>query len=239
MSAIHTHTVNAIGGIMEQSKRIMLRTIARKIGVEPDELYDKYCTKPVQLRMANTISIDGIAIQDGPVFLEPPRTKKEVRTHTHTRTRTRTHTRTSLDDTEGTHSLREPEPKKTLDDLFTSLTEENKETVNKAITDIRTECMRIVREIGDRMKEGKIFEKEETRPLLKPLNTLMIGYDHIFPNKMRLNRFNRYITNVLHGSDPTKDKRLRNLARDNPETFFDNIILRVKRGMVETLSSES
>jgi hypothetical protein len=231
MSAIHTHTVNAIGGIMEQSKRIMLRTIARKIGVDPDELYDKYCTKPVQLRMANTIRIDGIAIQDGPVFLEPPRTKKDVRT--------RTRTLASLDDTEGTHSLREPEPKKTLDDLFTSLTEENKETVNKAITDIRTECMRIVREIGDRMKEGEIFEKEETRPLLKPLNTLMIEYEHIFPNKMRLNRFNRYITNVLHGSDPTKDKRLRNLARDDPETFFDNIILRVKRGMVETLSSDS
>jgi adenylate kinase family enzyme len=215
MSAIHVQTVDALNVLIQEMRRGMIKHIAKKIDLDPDELVERYCDKPVDLKMCNTINIKGIAIQDGPVFLTPPVPSKP-------------------------RSVRTKAKKETVTDeeLFDKLSEKNQTVINNAIQTIREECVKVIDVFGERMKKSEIIDKKETRSILKPLDELFSMYemDGIITKKQRMNRFNRNLTNILHGADPSKDKRLREIAKENPELFFENLIARVKRSMIENLS---
>lgn len=222
MSAIHAHTIDALGVIIQDMRRRMLRHISTKIGVDEDELIEKYCEKPIPLRACNTIHIEGVVVQEGPVFLEPTNASlKQSKSRTVTR-------------------LIKKKPDLSMDDLREKLGTEKTEYIDTVVSDIRSVCMCIVEQIGERMKCGEIFHRKETQKILKPLYTLFVKYETsgILTKKQRMNRFNRNLTNVLHGADPTKDKCLRKLARENPEQFFDNLINRVKYAIIENFLSE-
>jgi hypothetical protein len=218
---IHAYTIDTLSIIIEDMKRKMIHHIAHKLDLSEEEMKEKYCNDPVELRVCNTIQVQGIAIQEGPVFMDPPKhpvsKKKQSR------------------------STRKPsEPKPTIEELQNKLEEGVIERVNTAIDSIRTETTKLVSEVGERMIAGETLDRKETRILLKPLNEVLndIESSGLITKKQRMNRVNRNITNILHGADPTKDKRLRKIAREDPTKFFEIVLDRVKCVIIQNLSKE-
>lgn len=211
MEPIHAHTVDAMTVLIQDMRRRMIHHIANKLDLDEDEMKTRYCSEPIRLKVCNTIQTNGIVIQDGPVFLDPPKPPIQKKASA-------------------------PRPQ-VVTVQEKELTEEQTKIIQYALDDIRTETKSLVEIIGDRMCEGHIFDTKETKLILKPLYTVLNRYEErgLITKKQRMNRFNRNLTNILHGADPGKDRKLRELAKANPGEFFETLISRIQSVMIQNI----
>lgn len=222
----HAKTIDALSVILDDMKRKMIHHIASKINASEEEMKEKYCNDPISIQAYDTIQIQGVVVQEGPVYMEPPilpspKSKKRSTT---------------------TKKI----PKQIKYDTYTNdqirelVGEECTDRIIKYTTMIQEETDKILDDISDRMMSEELFDRKETRSILKNLNIVLNKVvDSGMITKTQLsNRMNRNITNVLHGADPTKDKMLRKIAKENPKKFFDLLVNRVKNTMIQNLLKE-
>lgn len=226
----HAKTIDALSFILEDMRRKMIHHIASKIDVPEDEMIAKYCSNPVKIEAHDTIQIQGIVVQEGPVYLDPPKApitkaKSKVRVKAETRSNTTKPQRNVSYTNERIKEL---------------IGEEKAESVMKYTSMIQEELDKIMTEVSDRMTREELFERKETKQLLKNLNVILnkVADSGLITKTQISNRMNRNITNILHGADPTKDKTLRKIAKENPKKFFDLLVNRVKNTMVQNLTKE-
>lgn len=224
----HTKTIDAMCFILEDMKRKMIRHIASKTDLPEEEMIEKYCNNPVSIKAYDTIQIQGIMVQEGPVYIDPPVPPPS----THRSKTKQTGTK---------------KPKKSV--KITNYTDDQiRELVGDEKTDLILEYTSMIQEetdkmlpyVCERMMNEELFDRKETREILKNLNIVLnkVVDSGIITKTQISNRMNRNITNILHGADPTKDKTLRKIAKENPKKFFDLIVNRVKNTMIQNLSKE-
>lgn len=228
MEPIHSHTVDSLNIIIQDLRLKMIRQIASKLEIDQDEMIEKYCSKPVNVVPCKTIQVTGIAVQDGPVFVTtPPPVKTRKSSSSSTSTRTTTASTDSSTQTQLTD-----------DELITKYGESKVRPILNTISMASAEIDCLLGSVGERIKRGEIFDKDETRVLLKPVNAIWRESEQagLITIKQRSNHFNKHITNVLHGADISRYTRLRNIARSDPHKFFDTLLVRVKNIMIQNIT---
>ena len=222
----HAKTIDAMSLILDDMKRKMIHHIASKIDASEEEMTKKYCNDPVLIQACDTIQIQGVVVQEGPVYIEPPiiPSRKPKKQNTGTRKSQR--------------GVKHSEY--TKDQIRELVGEEKGNLVIEYTTLIQEETDKILPDISERMTDGELFDRKETRIILKNLNVILnkVVNSGMITKTQLSNRMNRNITNILHGADPTKDKTLRKIAKENPKKFFDLLVNRVRNTMVQNLLEE-
>jgi len=226
-SPFHAKTIDALSFMLEDMKRKMIHHIASKTDVSEEEMIEKYCNDPVSIKAYDTIQIQGVMVQEGPVYIDPPvppSTRKSKKKPTSTKKTSKPVKSTSYTD----------------DKIRELVGDEKTETILEYTAMIQEETDKIIPYVRERMMNEELFERKETREILKNLNVILnkVVDSGMITKTQISNRMNRNITNVLHGADPTKDKTLRKIAKENPKKFFDLLVNRVKNTMVQNLSKE-
>ena len=226
-SPFHAKTIDALSFMLEDMKRKMIHHIASKTDVSEEEMIEKYCNDPVSIKAYDTIQIQGVMVQEGPVYIDPPvppSTRKSKKKPTSTKKTSKPVKSTIYTD----------------DKIRELVGDEKTETILEYTAMIQEETDKIIPYVRERMMNEELFERKETREILKNLNVILnkVVDSGMITKTQISNRMNRNITNVLHGADPTKDKTLRKIAKENPKKFFDLLVNRVKNTMVQNLSKE-
>lgn len=226
----HAKTIDALSFILDDMRRKMIRHIASKLDVSEEEMVDKYCSEPVKIEAYDTIQIQGIVVQEGPVYLDPP---KPSIARASSKTRKQSSGQSNAPKLQRNVSY-------TNEQIKELIGEEKSDLVLQYTSMIQEELDKIMSEVCDRMIREELFERKETKPILKKLNVILnkVADSGLITKTQLSNRMNRNITNILHGADPTKDKTLRKIAKENPKTFFDLLVNRVKNTMVKNLTKE-
>lgn len=221
----HAKTIDALSFILEDMKRKMIHHIASKIDVPEEEMIEKYCNDPVSIKSYDTIQIQGVMVQEGPVYIDPPTppsTYKSKKKQTSTNKETKRTQNINYSD----EQIRE------------LVGDEKTDKILEYVGMIQEETDKIIPDVRERMMNEELFDRKETRIILKNLNVVLnkVVDGGMITKTQISNRMNRNITNILHGADPTKDKKLRKIAKENPEKFFDLLVTRVKNTMIQNLS---
>lgn len=229
MEPIHSHTVDSLNIIIQDLRLKMIRQISSKLEIDQDEMIERYCSKPVNVIPCKTIQVTGIAVQDGPVFITTP---SSVRTRKSSSTTTTTTTRRATASTETRTQVQ-----LTDDELIEKYGETKVRPILNAISMAKAEIDCILESVRERIKMGEIFDKAETKSLLNPINAIWRESESagLITSKQRSNHFNKHVTNILHGADISRYTRLRNIAKSDPNKFFDTLLTRVKNIMIQNI----
>lgn len=219
---IHSETIDAIAIIIREMKSKMIKHVSKKLNLDEEEMRERYLGKFTRVTPCKSISINGIVVQDGPVFLDPPERPKQVRAKTRIsrgRPRKKKESPSILTDSELLDQYID------APQLISLMAE---------LSDRASEFCEVVR---DDMKEGKVFEKSETKPLLQPLNQVLEKCIKcgLLERKERSNLFNKYLTNVLHNADPTRQLTMRKDAKKDPDKFVRDRISAIRSVMIKRL----
>jgi hypothetical protein len=223
MSAIHAHTIDSLSIIIQDMHQKMLRHIAKKLDLDTEELIERYCTNQERLQVCNTIQVEGIAIQEGPVYLPPPPTKKTPVKKRKRRTVTAT----------GTKTVPKVEPS------TGDIDEESLKFVEDLAEQLRVIFREMDKSIGERIRNSDIFSRDEMKSILQPINTVYSTIEplEVITRKQWIDRINRNLTTVMYNRSPGTNIKMRTLARENTIEFFENIISRVKCVIIQNLAS--
>jgi polyhydroxyalkanoate synthesis regulator phasin len=204
---VHPNILNDLQVILFDLRGRVLYQLSKKLGLDYDELFERYCVRPVRIIPTDTVTNLTIAEFSPDIYECPPGVPKSRARHVR-----KAH----------------PNPKKPV-----PLPEQLKATIEDFVQRLRKENDEMEPIVHERLKNIEEFSLEESKIMLEHHQDILkeAVASGFLSSRQAYNSFRRDMMNLLRGTDPDRAKRTRDA--DDVHSYFEMCLHRLETAMTQ------
>lgn len=204
---IHPNILNDLQIILFDLRSNVLHQLSKKLGLDYDELFERYCEKPVRIIPADTITNLTIA-EFSPDIYESPPPKPKSRAR-----------------------VVKKAPRDISSVSLEAIPDETKSAIDTIVQRLRKENDEIELSVQEKLLNIDVFTLEESKTMLQHHQDILTSAvsSGFLSSRQAYNSFRRDMMNLLRGTDPDRAKRTRD--SEDIHSYFEMCIQRIQNVM--------